>query len=44
MELAYFLEDIFGHRVDRVTQQGLSRFLRPQVEEEVVCYEGGIDS
>jgi predicted nucleotidyltransferase len=39
MELAYFLEDLFGRRVDLVTQQGLSRYIRPQVEEEVVWCE-----
>ena len=39
MELAYFLEDLFGRRVDLVTEQGLSRYLRPQVEEGVVWCE-----
>jgi predicted nucleotidyltransferase len=39
MELAYFLEDLFGRRVDLVTDRGLSRHLRPQIEEEVVWCE-----
>jgi len=39
MELAYFLEDLFGRRMDLVTDQGLSRYLRPRVEEEDVWCE-----
>ena len=39
MELAYFLEDLFGRRVDLVTEQGLSRFIRLEVEEGVVWCE-----
>jgi len=36
MELAFYLEDLFGRRVDLVTDQGLSRYLRPYVEQEVI--------
>ena len=36
MELAFYLEDLFGRRVDLVTEQGLSRYIRPYVEQEVV--------
>ena len=36
MELAFYLEDLFGRRVDLVTDQGLSRYLRPHVEQEVI--------
>ena len=36
MELAFYLEELFGRRVDLVTEQGLSRYLRPYVEQEVV--------
>ncbi|HDR73585.1 MAG TPA: nucleotidyltransferase [Methanoculleus sp.] len=39
MDLAYFLEDLFGAARDLVTEQGLSRYLRPRVEEEVVWCE-----
>ena len=36
MELAYFLEDLFGRRVDLVTEHGLSGYIRPTVEQEVI--------
>jgi len=36
MELAFYLEELFGRRVDLVTEQGLSQYLRPYVEQEVV--------
>ena len=36
MERAFYLEDLFGRRVDLVTDQGLSRYLRPHVEQEVI--------
>ena len=29
MELVFYLEDLFGRRVDLVTEQGLDRHLRP---------------
>lgn len=39
MELAFYLEDLFGRRVDLVTEQGLNRHLRPVVKREVVWCE-----
>ncbi|MDK2975400.1 MAG: uncharacterized protein PWP08_1771 [Methanofollis sp.] len=39
MELALYLEGLFGRRVDLVTEQGLDRYLRPGVEREVVWCE-----
>jgi len=39
MELAFYLEELFCRRVDLVTEQGLSRHLRPYVEQEVVWCE-----
>ncbi|MBP7411295.1 nucleotidyltransferase family protein [Methanoculleus sp. 10] len=39
MELAFYLEDLFCRRVDLVTEQGLSQYLRPYVEEEVIWCE-----
>jgi len=39
MELAYFLEDLFGRRVDLVTEHGLSGHIRPSVEKEVIWGE-----
>lgn len=39
MELAFFLEDLFGRKVDLVTEQGLSRYIRPYVTREVVWCE-----
>ena len=39
MELVYYLEDLFGRNVDLVTDQGLSKYIRQTVEEEVVWCE-----
>lgn len=39
MELAYYLEDLFGRRVDLVTEHGLSGYIRPTVEREVIWGE-----
>lgn len=36
MNLAFFLEDIFGRRVDLLTTEGISHRIRPYVEKEVV--------
>ena len=36
MNLAFFLEDIFGRRVDLLTPEGISHRIRPYVEKEVV--------
>ena len=36
MELAFYLEELFGRRVDLVTEQGLSQYLRPYVEQDVI--------
>ena len=36
MELAFFLEDLFGREVDLVTTGGLSPHIAPFVEREVV--------
>ncbi|UEC42362.1 MAG: Nucleotidyltransferase [Methanothrix sp.] len=36
MELAFFLEDVFGREVDLVTTGGLSPHIAPFVEREVV--------
>ncbi len=39
MELAFYLEDLFCRRVDLVTEEGLSRHIRPYVEREVIWCE-----
>ncbi len=39
MELSYFLEDIFGRKVDLITTSGLDKYIRPYVEKEVVWCE-----
>ncbi|MEA2034535.1 MAG: nucleotidyltransferase family protein [Euryarchaeota archaeon] len=39
MELAYYLEDLFGRRVDLVTEHGLSGYIRPTVKREVIWGE-----
>ena len=36
MNLAFFLEDLFGRRVDLLTPEGISHRIRPYVEKEVV--------
>lgn len=39
MGLAFFLEDLFDREVDLVTIKGLSPYIRPAVEREVVWSE-----
>ncbi|HEY9205439.1 MAG TPA: nucleotidyltransferase family protein [Candidatus Methanoperedens sp.] len=39
MELSFFLEDIFGKKVDLITTSGLDKYIRPYVEKEVVWCE-----
>lgn len=36
MNLAFFLEKILGKKVDLVTVEGISPFIRPYVEREIV--------
>ena len=36
MGLAFFLEGLFGREVDLVTTKGLSPYIRPHVEKEVI--------
>jgi uncharacterized protein len=36
MNLAFFLEDLFGRRVDLLTPEGISHRIRPSIEKEVV--------
>ena len=37
IELAFFLEGIFGRKVDLLAREGISGFIKPYVEREV-CY------
>jgi|SRR5581483_1006934 len=39
MDLAFFLEDLFGRKVDLITEESLSPYIRPYVEKEVRWYE-----
>ena len=39
MNLAFSLEKLFGRHVDLVTPDGLSNYIRPFIEEEVVWHE-----
>ena len=39
MDLAFFLEDLFGRKVELVTQGSLSPYLEPYVEKELVWSE-----
>ncbi|MGA9100116.1 MAG: nucleotidyltransferase family protein [Methanotrichaceae archaeon] len=41
MNLAFFLEDLFGRRVDLLTPEGISQRIRPFVEKEVVWADEG---
>lgn len=35
INLAYFLEDLFGRRVELVTPSSLSRYLKPHIEKSI---------
>ena len=39
MELVFFLEDLFGKKVDLLTPKSLSPYMRPYIEKEVVWCE-----
>ncbi len=39
MELSFFLEGLFGKKVDLLTPKSLSPYMRPYVEKEVVWCE-----
>lgn len=39
MDLSFYLEDLFGLKVELVTTQGLSKHVEPYVRREVVWYE-----
>jgi predicted nucleotidyltransferase len=39
MDLAFFLEDLFGKKVELITEGSLSPYIRPYVEKEVRWYE-----
>jgi predicted nucleotidyltransferase len=39
MELVFYLEALFGHEVDLITNGSLSPYLEPYVVKEVVWYE-----
>ncbi len=39
MELSFFLEKLFGRKVDLVTQGSLSPYIKPYVAKEVAWYE-----
>jgi predicted nucleotidyltransferase len=36
IDLSFFLEDLFGRKVDLITTSGLDKYIRPYVEKEVV--------
>ncbi|MCK9630616.1 MAG: nucleotidyltransferase family protein [Methanoregula sp.] len=40
MQLSYFLEDIFGRKVDLLTVRGIDIYIRPRIESEVIWVEG----
>lgn len=39
MELSFYLEDLFGMKVDLLTPKSLSPYMRPSIEKEVVWCE-----
>jgi len=39
MDLAFYLEDLFGRKVELITDGSLSPYLQPYVEKEVRWYE-----
>ncbi len=39
MDLVFFLEDLFGRKVDLITEGSLSPYIRPYVEKEIRWYE-----
>ena len=39
MDLAFFLEDLFGRKVELITQGSLSPYLEPYIEKELVWSE-----
>ncbi|MEW5760950.1 MAG: nucleotidyltransferase family protein [Candidatus Thermoplasmatota archaeon] len=38
MDLVFFLEDLFGRKVDLITNGSLSSYIQPYVEKEVKWY------
>jgi len=40
MQLVYFLEKTLSRHVDLVTSCGISRYIRPYIEKEVIWIEG----
>jgi uncharacterized protein len=38
-DLSFFLENLFGRKVDLITTSGLDKYIRPYVEKEVVWCE-----
>lgn len=39
MHLADYLETLFSRRVDLLTRDGVSKYLRPVIEKEVIWFE-----
>ena len=35
MDLSFFLEDLFGRKIEMVTQQSLSKYIGPHILKEV---------
>lgn len=42
MDLVFFLEDLFGSKVELITNEGISPYIKPYVEKEVKWYEKGL--
>ncbi len=39
MDLAFYLEELFGKKVDLLTPEGISPYIRPFIEREIVYEE-----
>jgi len=42
MDAAFYLEDLFGKRVELITNGSLSPYIQPYVEKEIKWYETGL--
>jgi predicted nucleotidyltransferase len=40
MQLVYFLEELFGRKVDLLTVGSIDKYIRSRVEHEVIWIEG----
>ncbi|MFQ6063828.1 MAG: nucleotidyltransferase family protein, partial [Methanosarcinales archaeon] len=39
IELCFYLEELFGRKVDVLTKEGISKFIKPYIDKEVIYEE-----